>query len=578
MKKIIALAGAPNCGKTTLFNLITKTHGAVGNRPGVTVEKKYGVLRFDSDFVVADLPGTYSLSSQSPEERAAGEFILSKGADCVAAVIDGAHPEHGIYLLLEILSTGTPTVAAINFADEITRRGGSVDISALSAALNIPCFLISARKETGISDFVAAATAAVGSSAQPCNLPHSAAKRRLLAKELCSRCFLAGKESSFEKKLDLFFSESHFSFFVCIAFVLTALTVSFGFPISVLTDYIDAFFSFCSARLFDILVRFGLSEIAAGVFSEGALASFGKIISFLPQLAFLFLFISVLEESGYLARAAFVTDKALRHFGLGGFAVIPLLLGLGCTVPAALASKAAKESDRSRLLYALPFVPCSAKFPVYAFFASQLFKKAPWLFIVIIYFISISVGAAFCLASKGKAKQSFLLELPPLRLPSAKSIFKETALRCRAFAAKASTVIVFSGIFIWLLSHLDSNFLAVTDPAESVLYMLGTAAEPLFAPIGLNKEAIVALACGTFAKEACLSVLLLLKSKFTVLSAFSFIIFFTFYTPCAAALTAIWRQSGAKTAVRIFLFQTALAYVLSFIFYQTASALCAFIR
>ena len=322
----------------------------------------------------------------------------------------------------------------------------------------------------------------------------------------------------------------------------------------------------------------GFSETAAGVFSEGALASFGKVISFLPQLALLFFFISALEESGYLARAAFVTDKVLRRFGLSGFAVIPLLLGLGCTVPAVLAAKGVNLPERRRLIFALPFVPCSAKLPVYAFFASALFRRSPWLFVVGIYLLSISVGAAFCFATKGAAAQDFLLELPPLRLPSIKSVLTETALRCRAFAAKAASVIVSAGIFIWLLSHLDANFLPVESPAESVLYCLGTAAEPLFAPTGIGKEGIVALVCGVFAKEACLSALLLLGDKFTAFSAFSFVIFFTFYTPCIAALVAIWRQTGAKTAVRIFLFQTALAYALSFTFYQISLVLCTLIR
>ena len=327
-----------------------------------------------------------------------------------------------------------------------------------------------------------------------------------------------------------------------------------------------------------LLMLMGFSETAAGVFSEGALGSFGKVISFLPQLALLFFFISALEESGYLARAAFVTDKVLRHFGLSGFAVIPLLLGLGCTVPAALAAKAAAPAERRRLISALPFVPCSAKLPVYAFFASALFRRSPWLFVVGIYLLSISVGAAFCLMTKGSAEQGFLLELPPLRLPSIKSILTETALRCRAFAAKAASVIVSAGIFIWLLSHLDANFLPVESPAESVLYCLGTAAEPLFAPTGIGKEGIVALVCGVFAKEACLSALLLTNCGITLLSAFSFVIFFTFYTPCIAALVAIWRQTGAKTAVRIFLFQTALAYALSFTFYQISLVLCTLIR
>ena len=574
MKKIIALAGAPNCGKTTLFNLITKSRGAVGNRPGVTVEKKYGALRQNDDFAVVDLPGTYSLRSNSPEERAAGEFLLAKSADCVVAVIDGAHPEQGLFLLLEILSTDVPTVAAVNFADELTRRGGSADVSALSAALGIPCFLISARQQSGVFALVSAAC-----SPKPCKAPQrSPAEFRSLAKELCSRCFSAGRESEKADRLDRFLSESRFSFFCCIAAVLTVLVLAFGFPACVLTDLIDGFFEHAAARLLDFLMLMGFSETAAGVFSEGALGSFGKVISFLPQLALLFFFISALEESGYLARAAFVTDKALRRFGLSGFAIIPLLLGLGCTVPAALAAKAAAPAERRRLVSVLPFVPCSAKLPVYAFFAMALFRRSPWLFVVGIYLLSISVGAAFCLMTKGSAEHGFLLELPPLRLPSVKSILAETALRCRAFAAKAASVIVSAGIFIWLLSHLDANFLPVESPAESVLYCLGTAAEPLFAPTGIGKEGIVALICGVFAKEACLSVLLLLGGKFTALSAISFVIFFTFYTPCIAALVAIWRQTGAKTAVRIFLFQTALAYALSFTFYQISLVLCTLIR
>lgn len=574
MKKIIALAGAPNCGKTTLFNLITKSRGAVGNRPGVTVEKKYGALRQNNDFAVVDLPGAYSLFSERPEERAAGEFLRRKGADCVIVVIDGVHPEQGLSLLLEILSTDVPTVAAVNFADELTRRGGSADVAALSAALGIPCFLISARQQSGVSALVSAAC-----SPKPCKAPQrSPAEFRSLAKELCSRCFSAGRESEKTDRLDRFLSESRFSFFCCIAAVLTVLVLAFGFPACVLTDLIDGFFEHAAARLLDFLMLMGFSETAAGVFSEGALASFGKVISFLPQLALLFFFISALEESGYLARAAFVTDKALRRFGLSGFAVIPLLLGLGCTVPAVLAAKGANLPERRRLISALPFVPCSAKLPVYAFFASALFRRSPWLFVVGIYLLNISVGAAFCLMTKGSAEQSFLLELPPLRLPSIKSILTETALRCRAFAAKAASVIVSAGIFIWLLSHLDANFLPVESPTESVLYCLGTAAEPLFAPTGIGKEGIVALICGVFAKEACLSALLLTNCEFTPLSAFSFVIFFTFYTPCIAALVAIWRQTGAKTAVRIFLFQTALAYALSFTFYQISLVLCTLIR
>lgn len=577
MKKIIALAGAPNCGKTTLFNLITKSRGAVGNRPGVTVEKKYGALRQNDDFAVVDLPGAYSLRSSSPEERAAGEFLLAKGADCVIAVIDGAHPEHGLFLLLEILSTGVPTVAAINFADEIERRGGKADAAALSAALGIPCFLISARQKSGVAELVSATTAAAH-AAKRCVPPCSAADFSSLAAELSARCFFAGRKSEKTERLDRFLSESRFSFFCCVTAVLTVLVLAFGFPACVLTDLINVFFEHAAARLLNFLTREGFSEIAAGVLSEGALGSFGKVISFLPQLALLFFFISALEESGYLARAAFVTDKVLRRFGLGGFAIIPLLLGLGCTVPAALAAKAAAPAERSRLVSVLPFVPCSAKLPVYAFFAAALFRRAPWAFVAAIYLLSIAVGAAFCLATKGAAAQGFLLELPPLRLPSIKSILIEAALRCRAFAAKAASVIVSAGIFIWLLSHLDANFLPVESPAESVLYCLGTAAEPLFAPLGISKEGIVALLCGVFAKEACLSVLLLLGGEFTVLSALSFVIFFTFYTPCIAALVAIWRQTGVKTAVRIFLFQTALAYALSFTFYQISSAFCALIR
>ena len=577
MKKIIALAGTPNCGKTTLFNQISKSHGAVGNRPGVTVEKKYGALRSDPDFAVVDLPGTYSLASKKAEERLTGEFLTGGGADCVITVIDGAHPEHGLCLLLEILSIGAQAVAAINFADELKRSGGAVDLAALSKKLGIPCFLISAKDKTGLSPLLAAARSAACGKRLRRFAPLTAEKRLLAAEELCKSCFSLKAASPFSEKLDRFFTESRFSFFVCASSMLTVLILAFGFPASALAELTESFFGICSALLFNFLSTAGLSESAAGLVAYGALGSFGKVISFLPQLALVFLFISFLEESGYLARAAFVLDKLLRRLGLGGFAVIPLLLGLGCTVPAMLSAKSAAPDERRRITLALPFVPCSAKLPVYSYFAGGFFDKSPWLFVACVYTFSLLLGAVYCFFTKGK-EHGFLLELPPLRMPSAKNIIEETFIRCQSFVVKASTVITASGIIIWLFSHLNANFLPLSEPSESVLYAFGTAVRPFFAPVGLEKEAVIALICGVFAKEACLSVLLQLGGSFSLLSALSFIIFFTVYTPCIAALTSIWQQNGAKTAVRIFVFQTALAYALSFLFYQTASAFLVLIR
>ncbi len=217
--------------------------------------------------------------------------------------------------------------------------------------------------------------------------------------------------------------------------MLTVLIFAFGFPASALAELTESFFRICSALLFNFLSAAGLSESAAGLVAYGALGSFGKVISFLPQLALVFLFISFLEESGYLARAAFVLDKLLRRLGLGGFAVIPLLLGLGCSVPAVLAAKSAAPDERRRITLALPFVPCSAKLPVYSYFAGVFFDKSPWLFVACVYIFSLLLGAVYCFFTKGK-EHGFLLELPPCVCHPQKTLLKKPLSAAKALLQK----------------------------------------------------------------------------------------------------------------------------------------------
>ncbi len=576
MKEIIALAGTPNCGKTTLFNLITGSRASTGNWAGVTVQKKSGRLKADPKVEIIDLPGSYSMTPYSLEENVTRDFLVSKSAGAIICIIDGTNPEHGVYLALELRSLGIPMVLAVNFSDELSKRGGKVNLPSLTKELGSPAFLISAKSGEGINRLVSAAKSAIG-SVSPAAAFLPAKERHEAASDIVKNCFVyKERNTGFLEKLDSFLTENRFSVLVCILLVLIMFLIVFGFPGILLKNAAELFFEKLSNAVDEFFSLIHVSSWLRSLVINGIIGGFGSVISFLPQTSLMFLIISFLEDSGYMARAAFVSDKSLRKLGLGGRSIIPVLMGFGCTVPAVLAAKS-NPSEKERLLTvsALPFISCSAKLPLYLLFAAELFPKNRAAAVVGIYLLGIFFAVIYCFINKPKQTSGFLLEIPPCRVPSLRSIFKITLNKCQSFVVKAGTVVVAANIVVWVLSYFRSDFSPANNVEESLLGFVGQFIAPAFAPLGFGWKGVVPLFCGLAAKEAGLSALVLLSegelsSIFSKAQAISFLLFFILYSPCFAALAAIKQELGTKKAVWTFLFQTALAYAVSFVFYQAA--------
>ncbi len=575
MKGTIALAGAPNCGKTTLFNFITGSRAATGNWAGVTVQKKSGTLKADPKMEIIDLPGAYSLSPYSLEESVTKNFLINGKPNAVICVIDGTNPEHGIYLCLELCSLGIPIVLAVNFADELRKSDGSVNLFMLKKSLGIPAFLVSAKSGEGINGLVSAAIkAAESAGTEPC-VPLPERERHEVADKLASQCFTRKKNSAgLLEKVDVFLTESRFSVLVCIMLLLIMFVTAFGYPGTLLKNTVDVLFKKFSTAVLALLNMLKVKNWLCSLIIDGIIGGFGSVMSFLPQTGLMFLIISFLEDSGYMARAAFVSDHALRRFGLSGRSIIPLLMGFGCTVPAVLATKSnTSEKERLLTISILPFIQCSAKLPLYLFFAAELFPRHRSVAVAGVYTLGIVFAVFYCMLNGPKQNTSFVLEIPPCRIPSLQSIIKSTIYKCQGFVAKSGTIVVGANIAVWFFSYFSPDFSVAKSLDESLLGAIGQFISPVFLPIGLEWREIIPIFCGLAAKEAAFSALVLLSdgnigNLFSQTQAISFLIFFILYSPCFAALAAIKQELGIKKAVWVFLFQTAIAYCSSFVFYQ----------
>lgn len=570
--KIIALAGTPNCGKTTFFNYVTGSKSQIGNWPGVTVEKKSGRLKSFTDITVIDLPGTYSLSPYSMEEKVTCDFINNKNFDAIICVIDGTNPEAGIYLALEIISKGIPALLAISYSDDMLKKKISVDTDLLSSMLKIPVFLISSKSGEGINELLSfVENFCIKKSDFMC----SEKERRHIADKTVKSCFsFCDPSKNKYSKIDRFLTESRVSVLVFIMLAITIFIFVFGFPGIVLKAAMENALTFLSETISGLLIKARVSETVISLLTDGIISGISSILCFLPQLALIFAFSSVLEDSGYLARIAFVLDKFMRNIGLGGHSVIPVLLGFGCSVPAIMAAKSShSEKDQLRTVSFLPFVPCGAKLPVYLFLAETIFPGFPLSAVFSVYTISLITGVLFLKFTSKNSDSDFILELPQYRFPSLKSVLKSTARRCHSFISKISTIILISSVIIWFTSYFTPEFEKAQNIEQSIIAVFGKCIEPLFSPMGLSWKALTALIFGLAAKESALSVLNILSSEnisavFNFGSAVSFLIFFTFYSPCFASLSTIKEKYGIKKAAEIFVFQTAFAYIFSFVFYQ----------
>ncbi len=669
-----ALAGNPNCGKTTLFNAVTGSNQYVGNWPGVTVEKKEGkVIGSETDASIVDLPGIYSLSPYSMEEIVTRNYLIDEKPDLIINIVDATNLERNLYLSLQIAELGRPMVIALNMVDMLEKRGDTIDYPLLSALLGITIVPISASRGTGIHKLIHAAEHEVIHATsnthldRHCNLGdppdlYTGAVRQAvkliedLIRDNCKEHDLPLRWSAVKliegdaptlEKLNL--SDTQLSClesivreletdhidremviadqkyqFICsvtqkavkkghedghltvsdrVDQIVTNryLAIPLFFAIMGLVFYItfgalgprlsDLVGGFINGTLADavrgLLTGIGAADWATGLVCDGIIAGLGAVLAFLPQILLLFFFLSILEDSGYMARAAFIMDRALHVIGLSGKSFVPMLMGFGCSVPAVMSSRTLEnEKDRRLTIMLIPFMSCSAKMPIYSLFIAAFFGASRGLAVCSIYLLGVVVAilCAFLLQKtvlKG-GHAPFVMELPPYRLPTAKTLSLHVWEKLKDFLTKAGTVLLGASVVVWALQYFNFSFQHVQDSSQSILGLIGTAIAPLFRPLGFGDwQSSVSLLSGLIAREQVVSSLGILygtsgaglaaalQAVYTPASAYAFMTFALLFIPCIAAVTTIRREMNSRKWTLIALsFQAVVAYFVTFVVYQ----------
>lgn len=673
MKYIMALAGNPNCGKTTLFNELTGSNQHVGNWPGVTVDKKEGKYKRDKEISILDLPGTYSLSPYSAEEVVARNYIVNEKPDIVIDIVDGTSIERNLYLTLQILETRIPTIIALNMMDEVEARGDKIDIQKLSSILGVKVIPISARNAKGVKELMEAAAEVARNKEKPApldifdeNIAATISKikafveakdedekawkaiklaegdeviveelnseNKLIVDEIVKEAekdadgdveakiadlryrFIAkvvkqtvkkkntGHVETNSDKIDKILTNRFLSIPIFAVVMYLLFEITFGSTIigigPILQGWVTGFWDGpLTETVVNVLVNLGASDWALSLVQDGILAGVGGVISFLPQILLLFILMSVLEDSGYMARVAFVMDRIFRKFGLSGKSFIPLLMGFGCGVPAIMASRTLdSEKDRRLTIMITTFMSCGAKLPIYLMFGAALFADSNQTLITftvyMIGMVTAVVSAIILNKLVFKSETSnFVMELPQYRLPTAKSVALHGLEKVKGYVIKAGTIILTSTILIWFLSSF--NFTGMVDMEDSILASIGNAFKFIFAPLGFgNWRAAVGTITGFIAKENIVATFGVLFGAsddvisaaqegsaalpgiadiFTHAAAWSYMVFNLLCMPCFAAVGAIRREMGSwKWTLRTIGFQMITAWIVAFIVYHIA--------
>ncbi|MCR5581126.1 MAG: ferrous iron transport protein B [Pseudobutyrivibrio sp.] len=653
-----ALVGNQNCGKTTLFNQLTGSNQHVGNFPGVTVDRKDGVIRGKENTLITDLPGIYSMSPYSSEELVSRDFVLHEKPKAIINIVDATNIERNLYLTMQLLELNIPMVVALNMMDELRGNGGSVDINRMEKMLGVPVIPISASKNEGIDELVAhaihvaqnqekpqvddfcdendnggavhrcihgvihlmedhakradipvrfAASKAIENDAQIIKsldldeneietlehitkqmekergLDRSAAMadmRFAFIEKVCKECVIKPKESKEHirsQKIDKFLTGKYTAIpiFICVMSLVFFLTFNVigAWLQGLLETGIEALTVVTEKALIAADVNVTVQELVIGGIFEGV----GGVLSFLPIIITMFFFLSILEDSGYIARVAFFMDKLLRKIGLSGRSIVPLLIGFGCTVPAVMSTRTLpSDRDRKMTILLTPFMSCTAKLPIYTFFVAAFFPDNGWLIITVLYFLGIFLGVLAALffkkiRFKGEAVP-FVMELPNYRLPSARNVIQLLWEKAKDFLQRAFTVIFLATVIVWILQSFDTHLNLVSDQKDSILALIAGGLAPLFAPVGLGDWRIcTSLISGFMAKESVVSVLEVLfgstgvEAAMSHLTAFCLLVFSLLYTPCVAAIAAIKREMGSKWALWVVIWQCAIAWGCTFI-------------
>ena len=677
MSVTIALAGNPNCGKTTMFNALTGANQYVGNWPGVTVEKKEGKLKNQKDVTVTDLPGIYSLSPYTLEEVVSRDYLLNEKPDVIIDLVDATNIERNLYLATQLLEIGIPVVIALNMVDLLKKNNIHINVKGLSSALGCPIVETSALKGTGLKEVVDEAIKCANQHRVPSKqmeFPKAVEKavneieglvpakiseenRRWYAVKLLERDskvkeglslpasaqsrieeIASGLEKAEDDDTESIVTDGRYQY---IQKVVSAnvkrsgnkMTVSdkidrivtnrvLGLPIFILTMFIvyyvsvttvgtmvtdwtnDSFVGTIQSVVSDGLGNAGVADWLVSLVSDGIIGGLGAVLGFVPQMAILFLFLSILEDCGYMVRIAFVMDRVFRHFGLSGKSFIPLLISSGCGIPGIMASKTIEaDNDRRLTIMTATFIPCGAKLPVIALMGGIMTAYATGDYVAagfitpLMYFIGVvAVLVSAIILKKTKPFSGkpapFVMELPQYHIPSVKTVLLHVWERLKGFIIKAGTILFLATVIMWILSSIGntgSGIGFVEDSNDSIMAILGGILAPIFAPLGFGKwQPVAASISGFSAKESIVSTMGVLanvagddaedtmivgaaiKAWFpTAVAAFSFLLFNLLDSPCLAAISTMAHEmQSRKWFWFAILFQNIFAYVVTLCVYQ----------
>ena len=657
-----ALAGNQNCGKTTLFNQLTGSNQHVGNFPGVTVDRKDGVIRSHAEATVTDLPGIYSLSPYSSEEIVTRDFLLNTHPDGIINIVDATNIERNLYLTMQLMELGIPMVLALNMMDEVRANGGTIMVNELEELLGVPVVPISAAKNEGIDELVEhamhvarhretpgridfcdaadgkdgavhrcihAVTHLIEDHAQRSGLPLRFAATKLVEgdqlieaalqldenetellghtiaelenetgldreaaladmrftfiERLCDKTVVRPGESREHKRsvaMDKILTGKYTALPCFIGIMALVFWLTFGVIGAALSDLLTLGIDAVTNAADHALTVYGINPVVHSLVIDGIFAGVGSVLSFLPVIVTLFFFLSILEDTGYMARVAFVMDQLLRRVGLSGRSFVPMLIGFGCSVPAIMATRTlSSDRDRKMTILLTPFMSCSAKLPIYALFTTAFFPRQ-WRAVVMVglYLTGIVCGILYALVLKLTRYKGepvpFVMELPNYRFPSARSVGQLIWEKAKDFLQKAFTIIFVATVLIWFLQTFDTR-LNVATPDTSLLALIGSWVAPIFKPLGFGDWRVsTALITGFTAKESVVSTLTVLlggdtaalSTMFTPFTAVVFLVFTLLYTPCVAAVAAAKRELGsAKAAAGVVVMQCGIAWVVAFV-------------
>lgn len=586
---ILALVGNQNCGKTTIFNRITNMKQHVGNFPGVTVEHVIGEVPNYNNCKIVDLPGLYSLNTYTYEEKVTRDFLYKVKPDVIINVIDATNLQRNLYLTMQLKETGIPMVIALNMLDEVEKNKGKIEVQELSKRLQLPIVKLGTVTKEETEKLIYEAIQ--NKRFYNINNPNLRKQNKINEKyreieSICNNVVKMPRNMSKNNsyRIDRILTNKFLGLPIFFFIMYIIFNLTFNIIGNYFTELLNQGIEVVSNIIINYFENHEYNLIVESLIVDGVLNGIGSVISFLPIIVTLYFFLSILEDSGYMTRIAFIMDKPLSKIGLSGKSIVPILLGFGCSVPAILSIRTIQsKKERELSLTLVPFISCSAKIPIYAIFVSIFFKDNSAIAMTLIYAVGIIIGILLTALLDKKRKNdegTFIMELPNYRMPSIKNTWYLMWNKTKEFLIKSFSVIFIASLIIWFLKSFNQELVFVPE-GESMLAMIGQKISFIFKPLGFSDWKIVtSIIVGISAKEAILSTLsiltnanssilpIILSNMFTQSSAISFLTFILLYTPCIATIGIIKKEFGIKKAIKIGFNQFIIAYIISFLIYK----------